>query len=169
MFSLLNRVPSSSQAPYRSMGNCCSTTTVPSPPEPQDIEMSTPALVIFQPSTELQELSPVPSSQPLPRARSRTRSMPEQTHRSGMSSQDLIRMKSVPQPPQTSKSPPPPPLPSSSSSSSQNYRTRAKSLAALKRLNRSSYRPTSPSRAIEASIEYVCLSPDSYLVYLFGT
>ena len=120
--------------------------------------MSTPAPVIFQPSTEL---SPVPSSQPLPRARSRTRSMPEPTHRSGVSSQDLIRMKPVPQPPQSSNSPPPP-----SSSSSQNYRTRAKSLAARKRSNRSSRRPTSPSRVINASIEYVCLSPDSYLVFI---
>jgi hypothetical protein len=136
------------------MGNCCGATTVPFSPEPQDIELTTPAPVISQPSTEL---SPVPSSQPLPRARSRTRSMPEPRHRSRMSSQDLIRMEPVPQ---SSKSPPPP-LPSS-----QTYRTRTKSLAALKRSNRSSCRPTSPSRAIDASIEYVCLSPDSYLVYL---
>ena len=143
------------------MGNCCGANAVPLSPEPQDIEMSIPAPVISQLSTEL---SPLPSSQPLPRARSRTRSMPEPTYRSRITSQDLIRMKSVPQPPQSSKSPPPPP---SSSSSSQNYRTRAKSLAAPKRLNRSSCRPTSPSRAIEASIEYVCLSPYSYLVYLF--
>ena len=151
MLSSLNRALSSPQAPYRYMGNCCSATTVPSSPEPQETETMTPAPVILQPS---RETSLVPSpSQPLSRTRSRTRSMPEPTHHSRMSSQDLnpqIRMKSVPQPPQSSKS----------SSSSQNHRTRSKSLAALKRTNRSSFRTTSPSRAIQASIEYVvCLPP----------
>lgn len=137
--SLLNRAPSSSKASYRLMGNCCgSTATEPSAPPPQVTERMTPAPVISQPSTER---SPVSSTQPLSRRRSRTSSRPESTHRSGVSSQDSgprSRTKSAPQPPQSSSSNP---------SSPENPRTRALSAAAPKRSQRSYSGPTSPGES----------------------
>ena len=134
------------------MGCCGSTATVPSGPPPstsapRGIQRTSPVPV---PSQTSPEISPVPSYLPMSRTRSRTRYRSESTQHSGMSSQDSnarIRTNSAPQPPQ-----------SSNSTSPQSYRTRAKSLAAHRRINRSDCIPTSPSRAIQASIKYVvCL------------
>jgi hypothetical protein len=138
------------------MGCCGSTATVPSGPPPstsapQGIQRTAPVPV---PSQTIPEISPVPSSDsslPVSRTRSRTRYRSESTQHRGMSSQDSnarIRTNSVPPLPQ-----------SSNSTSSQSYRTRAKSLAAHKRTNRSDCLPTSPSRAIQASITYVICLP----------
>jgi hypothetical protein len=135
------------------MGCCGSTVIDPSGPPPstsapRGTQRTAPVPV---PSQTSPEIYPVPSSQPVSRTRSRRRYGPQSTQHSGMSSQDpnvRIRMNSAPQPPQSSKS-----------SSSHIHRTRTKSLAAHKRTNRSDCSPTSPSRAIQASIEYVVCLP----------
>jgi hypothetical protein len=134
-FRCYNRAPSSSNASYRIMGNCCgSTATVPSSPAsaPQVTETTTPAPKLSLLSTET---SPVPSPQPPSRTRDRTASKPESTHHSAMSSQGIStrsRTKSAPQRPQSSRS-----------LSPQNTRTRAETLSAPKKSSRSDSRPTS--------------------------
>ena len=145
------------------MGCCGSTATVPSGPPPSTLasrgtQRTAPVPV---PSLTIPEISPVPSSHAVSRTRDRTRYRPESTQHNGMSPQDSnarIRTNSAPHPPQSSKS-----------SSSQNYRIRANSLAAHKRTNRSDCRPTSPSRAIQASIKYVVclLSLISFIFLMF--
>ena len=122
--------------------------TVPSGPPPstsapRGIQRTSSVPV---PSQTSPEISPVPSYLSMSRTRSRTRYRFESTQHSRMSSQDSntrIRTNTAPQPPQ-----------SSNSTSSQSYRT-----LAHRRINRSDCIPTSPSRAIQASIKYVVCLP----------
>ena len=126
---------------HRLMGNlCCSTATVsPLPPPPPRMTPATPAPPAPVLSRPRLENSPVPSSRPPSRSRSRTASKPESTHRSGMSSQGSnfqSSEKSAPQPPQSSKS-----------TSLQSARTVIQSVAAPRRSNRSDFKPTGPGES----------------------
>ena len=137
VLSLLNRAPSGFKAQYcifEAMGCCGSTATVPSEPPP-----STPAsnrtAHVPMPSQTSQEMTPIPSSQPLARRRSRTGSRPESSSRTySQDSNTRSRTKSAPQPP-------PAPL---KASSSQGPRARAETLTAPKRSNRPDSRPPMP-------------------------
>jgi hypothetical protein len=130
----LHRRPNRLQPPCRLMGNCCgSTVTVPPSPSPQLTERTIPVPVPPQPSAEM---SPVPSSRPPFRSRSRAAPKPEPTHDSGMSARGSnfrSRTKSTPLLSQSSKS-----------TSPQNPRARAETLPAPERSNRPDARPPMP-------------------------